>query len=453
MPIRQVGIILLAITFIAVAPEVQGQTTGLPNSVVARVTTSVDEDALRLQSIFKDIHQNPELGFMETRTAAIVANELRGLGYTVKTGIGKTGVVGILENGEGPTVMFRADMDANAVEERTGLPWASNVRVNRRGIEVPVGHLCGHDAHVTWLISIAKTLSELKDSWRGTVVLVAQPAEELIEGAAAMVADGLYAEHDVPKPQYFVALHTMPATTGLILVPPGLITAGTEQIDVKFFGVGGHGSSPQYTKDPVVMSAMAIAQYQMIVSRIVDPRDTAVLTVGAVLAGADNNVIPDEALLKLNLRFFDEAVHQRMVSSIDAVNNGIARTYGMPEERLPTMTHKGFSTPLANTEQVVGRIGAMLPTLDFVEADHVIRNFRAVTSSEDAHLLVKDVDDVEILYLLVGTAPEELVAEARKQGRAAPFAHHSPYYQVDLEAIPYGAKVGAVTLLELLGRK
>jgi len=231
----------------------QAQQEVLPTSLINEVSSAVDQDAPRLDRIFKDLHQNPELGFMEERTAGIVARQLEELGYEVMTGIGVTGVVGVLRNGEGPTVMYRADMDANAVEEATGLPYASTTRVIRDNEDVPVAHLCGHDAHVTWMLGMARVMVELKEQWHGTLILVAQPAEEPILGAKAMVADGLYRrlnEAKVPPPDYLVGLHTAPIPTGTLMTRPGDINAGTDQLDVTFHGIGGHGSMPHLTKDP-----------------------------------------------------------------------------------------------------------------------------------------------------------------------------------------------------------
>jgi hippurate hydrolase len=230
---------------------------------------------------------------METRTAAIVAKELKALGFTVTTGIGGTGVVSVLRNGDGPTVMYRADMDANAIEEATGLPYASKVRVKRQdGSEVSVGHMCGHDGHVTWMLGMAKALTGMKSSWQGTIVLIGQPAEEPITGAKAMLDDGPWTKHNLPKPDYFLGMHTAPVPVGVVMISDGAKMAGTDQLDVLFRGIGGHGSTPQLTKDPVLMAAYAVTQYQAIVTRVIDPQQTGVLTVGAIQAGVDNNVIP-----------------------------------------------------------------------------------------------------------------------------------------------------------------
>ncbi len=286
-----VGLCALAVSGAAMA-RATDQGSRVSGALAGKATSTIDADAQRLEASFKDIHQNPELGFMEARTAGIVAKELKALGFEVKTGIGKTGVVGILKNGPGPTVMYRADMDANAVEEASGLPYASKVRVTREdGAESPVAHMCGHDAHVTWMLGMAKAMVALKGDWSGTVVLVGQPAEELITGAQAMIDDGLWTKHGIPKPDFFIGMHTAPGPVGVVVSSGGPKMAGSDQIDILFKGVGGHGSMPQLTKDPVLMAAMAVVQYQAIVSRTIEPQQTAVLTVGSIQAGIDNNVI------------------------------------------------------------------------------------------------------------------------------------------------------------------
>ena len=250
-------------------------------------------------------------------------------------GIGKTGVVGILENGDGPTVMYRADMDCNSVKEVTGLAYASTKTVKiADGSEVPVMHACGHDAHITWLLGIAKVMAEMKKAWSGTLVLVAQPAEESIEGARAMVDDGMY-EKGVPEPDYLFGMHTAPLSTGTVNFEKGPRMAGTDQLDVTFYGIGGHGSSPHLAKDPVLMAATAVVQYQFIVSRAINPLNAAVLTVGSIQAGSDNNVIPASALVKINLRWYKESDRDLMFKAIERINKSIAMTYNMPQDLYP----------------------------------------------------------------------------------------------------------------------
>ena len=252
----------------------------------------VDQDEERLIKIFKQLHANPELGFQEVKTAELVAKEFKALGYETHTKIGKTGVVGILKNGPGPVVVFRGDMDGLPVREATGLDYASKATApTEAGGFMPVMHACGHDAHVTFLLGVAKAMKELKAEWSGTLVLVAQPAEEVGLGARAMVKDGLYDK--VPKPDMLIASHVMPFhPAGTASVKVGVRMAGDDQMDVVIYGVGGHGSAPQFAKDPIVMGAMAILGYQTLISRSVDPQSPAVITVGAFQAGDVNNVIP-----------------------------------------------------------------------------------------------------------------------------------------------------------------
>ena len=258
------------------------------HTLVQQIHKAVDTDSKHVQEIYKDIHEHAELGFMETRTAGVVAKELRALGFDVKTEIGITGVVGILKNGAGPVFMFRGDMDALPIEEKTGLPYESKGRVtNLDGVEVPVSHMCGHDAHTAWAIALGKAMTRLKDRWSGTLVLVAQPAEEPIEGAIAMIKDGLYTKHGVPEPDYFLTLHTGPFPTGFVVLTSGRVNTGSQHIDVTFHGSGGHGSSPHLATDPIIMAGAAIMEYQTIVSRMMDPTETSVLTVGMVDAGAE----------------------------------------------------------------------------------------------------------------------------------------------------------------------
>lgn len=416
-----------------------------------RAETEIDGDAPRLREMYKDIHQNPELGFMETRTAAIVAKELKALGFEVQTGIGVTGVVGILRNGPGPTVMYRADMDANAVEEITGLPYASKVRVKRDdGSEAPVGHMCGHDAHVTWMLGMAKAMVAVKQDWSGTLVVVGQPAEEPILGAKAMVDDGFYTNYKVPVPDYFLAIHTTPGPTGVVANVGGVRMAGTDQIDILFHGVGGHGAMPQLAKDPVIMAALAVVEYQMIISRVVDPQETAVLTVGSIQAGSDNNVIPGQALVKANLRWFTPKVREQMVGGIKNISNSIATAYGMSGDQAPAFTMKGGSTPLVNDAALVARLN--VPLKQLLGDQNVVSEFPPATGSEDVHLLMGD-HKIPFDFILVGIAEPALFAEAQKQGKSLPYSAHNGDFKVDLKAIPIGTKVATISMLDLLAKR
>ena len=443
--------VLIAMLFFLNAPAQKKKTTkpAAADNHLTQLNKLVESDSAKLVEIFKDIHANPELGFTETRTAAIIARELQAAGYEVTTNIGSTGVAGILKNGEGPIIMWRGDMDCNAVKETTGLPYASTKVVKRGdGTESPVMHACGHDAHVTWLIGLARAMAQMKNAWKGTLIVVGQPAEELILGAEAMVKDGLYAKHGIPEPDYLLGMHSAPIPVGVVAVASGVRMAGTDQIDVVFKGIGGHGSNPQLSKDPIVMAAAAIMQYQVIVSRAVDPQKAAVLTVGSVQAGSDNNVIPATALVKINLRWFDEADRNLMIEGIKRINEGIAHSYNLPRELFPEMKMKGFAYPLDNdtvlTTAVLTGVRKLLPE------NQILRENRlpAMMGSEDFHHLVIHNKRNVYCYYNVGIANPDVFAQAIKEGKALPFNAHNGDFQVDLAGIPLGTKLAILGVLE-----
>lgn len=427
--------------------------SSLSSELAKQVIQSVDDDAERITAIFKDFHEHPELGLMETRTSGIVAKELKSLGFEVKTGIGKTGVVGIMRNGDGPVVLYRGEMDALPVKELTGLPYASKaVGTDENGVETPLGHMCGHDAHTTWMLSAAHTMATNKDKWSGTLIILGQPAEETVAGATAMVDDGLWKKYDIPKPDYALAMHSGPMLLGTLVGSPGVIMAGSEQIDVTFHGVGGHGSSPQYTKDPVIMATYAIAQYQAIVSRVIDPRDPAVITVGSVEAGTSNNVIPESATLKINTRYFNESVREQLFKGIEAISNGIARTYGMPEEKFPTIVRKGHSYVVTNDKELTERTNAAELNAGLVSDKTLVAKFRPVTGSEDFSNLFHDLKDTKQAYYMLGIVNPDLWAKTKKEGKEVPWANHNPHYEIDLAAIPLGGKIASIMVMDLMAK-
>jgi amidohydrolase len=400
-------------------------------------------DGERLVGIYKDIH---ELGFMETRTAAIVAKELKALGFEVMTEIGVTGVVGIMKNGEGPIVMYRADMDCNAVVETTGLPYASKKTVKKPdGVVVPVMHACGHDAHVTWMLGIAKNMVALKSQWKGTLIMIGQPSEEPGGGAAAMEAE-MY-KKGVPEPDYLLGMHTAPAEVGYYLNAAGPRMAGADQFDVTFFGKGGHGSSPHEAIDPIVMAANAIMQYQTVISRNNDPQSPAVVTVGSVQSGIDNNVIPASATLKVNTRFFNYKVRDSILGRIERINRGIAVANGLPKELYPTVTMKGRVSPLTNDKAMVEKVNVALEKL--VGPGKNIQGIPPVMGSEDFQHLVINNKKTVYDYLLVGIASKEDSAKARKEGKMFPYFNHNGDFRVDLSAMEFGAALGTTALIEM----
>ncbi|MFN8251215.1 MAG: amidohydrolase [Ferruginibacter sp.] len=404
-------------------------------------------DSAAMVTMYKDLHQNPELGFMELRTAGIIAKELTALGYEVKTGIGKTGLVGILKNGDGPVVMYRADMDCNSVKEITGLPYASTKTMKKEdGTEVPVMHACGHDAHVTWLLQVAKMMVKLKSEWEGTLVMLAQPAEETLTGAKAMVNDKMY-DKGVPVPDYLFGLHTTPLATGSVKNGYGERAAGSDQLDVTFYGIGGHGSAPEFAKDPVVMACNAVMQYQTIISRSIAAQDAAVLTAGAIHGGGDNNVIPSSVVVKLNLRWFTEKTRKVLLDGINQVNEAIAVANGLPKELYPSVLMKGSVYPQINDTAVANKVNKALAMI--IAPDKIINNTPPIMGSEDFGHLVWGNGKTTCDYVWVGTAEPGLYAKALSEGKKAPFYNHNGNYQVDLAAIPLGAEIGAAALLGL----
>jgi amidohydrolase len=427
-------------------PRKSTSSSGLNPEEMQIIRKMVAMDSARLSALFIDLHQNPELGFMEVRTSGIVAKELNALGYDVKTNIGKTGVVGILKNGAGPIVMYRGDMDCNAVEETTGLPYASKKRVvNLNGLDVPVMHACGHDAHTTWVMGIAKVMAASKNYWKGTLVMVAQPSEEPGGGADAMAAE-MYTM-GVPVPQFLFGMHTAPVPVGYYVNAAGDRMAGADQLDVTFHGVGGHGSTPQEARDPIVMAANAILQYQTIISRNLDPQRPAVLTVGAVNAGIDNNVIPASATLKLNLRWFSKEDRTLMIDGIRRINEGIAVANALPKDRYPVIdSGKQFIVPLKNNEAMVQRLD---PLLELYNGKGKNLPVPPAMGSEDFHHLVLQHPQVQYVYLLVGTANKADFTKAASQGKKFPYMNHNGDYKVDLSALSYYTIMGALVLLDL----
>ena len=407
-----------------------------------RDAIAADYDA-RLAALFVHLHANPELSFREFATAARLAAELRASGYEVTEGVGGTGVVAVLQNGPGPTVMLRADMDGLPVEERSGLAHASKVRqVDITGIEQPVMHACGHDVHMTGLVGAAKQLADLKTEWSGTVVLVGQPAEERGSGARSMIEDGLYVRF--PKPNYALAFHVWAAyPAGKIYVPRGIAWSGSDSIDLVVHGIGTHGATPHRGIDPVLVAAQIVVTLQSVVSRTVDPLQPGVITVGAIHGGTKHNIIGERVDMQLTVRSDNPETREVLLASIDRVAAGVARSLGVPEDKLPEVNRlPGETTPPTINDTATAEI-VRNAFVERLGAGQVVELTRDGLVAEDFAYYVTPEHGVKGVYFFVGGTPQAEIAR--------PPSQHSPEFKVEPEAaIKAGAEamvVGALTLL------
>ena len=380
----------------------------------------------RLEDVYRDLHSHPELSFSETRTSALISAWLDGHGYRVLSGVGGTGVVGILERGTGPVVLLRADMDALPVQEATGLPYASAVRgVDGDGREVPVMHACGHDMHVTCLLGAAQRLAADQAGWGGTLVLVFQPAEEVVRGAQAMVDDLLFER--VPRPDVVLGQHVAPLPAGVLGVRSGPAFAATDSLRITMTGAGGHGSRPEATVDPVVMAAATVMRLQTVVSREVAGTDTAVLTVGALRAGNKANIIPDRAELLVNVRSYDPVVRAGILAAIGRIVDAEAAASGA--SAAPQIESIETAPAVVNDPGAVERTRAALESV--VGPGRVV-DPGPVTGSEDVGVLAAAGHAPCVFWLLGGADPVAFAGadgvEAIRQVTARLPSNHSPYY-------------------------
>ena len=389
-----------------------------PDSVLANLRSLLPD----LEAVYKDVHAHPELSMQETHTAGLAAERLRAAGYEVTTGIGKTGVVGMLRNGDGPTVMLRADMDALPVEEATGVPYASKVKAtDSEGKTVPVMHACGHDMHVTWLVGATTLLAQERTAWRGTLMAVFQPAEETAAGAQAMIDDGLFKRF--PKPDVVLGQHVMVGPAGIVGGRTGAITSAADSFQIRLFGRGAHGSMPQASIDPVVMAAATVLRLQTIVSREIAAAESAVVTIGALQAGTKENVIPDEAIIKLNVRTFDEGVRKRVLESIVRIVNAEAQAANAPREPeiTPLDQYSLVSNDPVATKRVVDAFRQAFP-------EGSIEQTRPTMASEDFGCFGAQWHAPSV-YWFIGGADPETYAKAKRDGKLNTLpTNHNPRF-------------------------
>jgi hippurate hydrolase len=411
----------------------------------AAVDKVLDAEAADLVALYQHLHANPELSLQETKTAARMAAELRKAGFGVTEKVGGNGVVGVLKNGPGPVVLLRADMDALPIVEQTGLPYASKVRTKDRfGNEVGVMHACGHDIHMACFVGSARVLAALKDSWSGTLVFVAQPAEEIVAGARAMLDDGLYARF--PKPDYALALHADPLTpAGVVGYTEGLALANSDTVDILVRGKGGHGAAPHLTVDPVVLAARIILDLQTIVSREVDPLDPCVVTVGSIHGGTKHNIIPNEVRLQLTVRTTKTEVRDHVLKAIDRIARAAAVAARAPEP-VVTVQLEEFTPATLNdvplTRRTVGVFRELL-------GDGNVRERRPLMGAEDFGRFAQGKTPI-FMYFLGTIAQDQYDAAKKPAAPPLPGMHTDRYAPVPEPSIRAGVRTECLAVLNLL---
>jgi hippurate hydrolase len=418
------------------------------------IDSLIEKELPALVAAYQLLHAAPELSGQEEKTSAYLATELRGLGYDVTEGIGKYrmrpwkgyGVIAVMKNGAGPTVLVRADMDALPVEEKTNLPYASNVRTkNDKGQEVGVMHACGHDIHMAVLLGTAKVLVQLKDEWQGTVMMVGQPAEELGGGARAMLDDGAYTRF--PRPDYALALHdTVSIEAGKVGYTPGCFNSAANSVEIVVRGVGGHGASPENTKDPIVMAAQLVLALQTVVSREKSPLDPAVVTVGSIHGGSSHNIIPDEVRLELTIRTYDKKVRDKIFQAIERIAKGVAQMAGVPEDRAPIVKFR-LGLPATYNQPELSESIAGIWKKELGEENVLLR--KPVMGSEDFGVWGLG-GQIPVFMFWLGAADPEQLKTSRQTGVGLPASHSPLFAPVPEPTIRTGVKAMATAVLDLL---
>jgi len=429
---------------------------GISRAQQPSIDAMIDREIAQLVTTYKMLHAAPELSHYEQKTSAYLAGQLRSFGYTVTEHVGKYekpewpgyGVVAVMKNGDGPTLLVRTDLDALPVEEKTGLPYASTVKTkNDAGQDVSVMHACGHDIHVTNMIGTAKVLAELKDQWHGTLILIGQPAEETIDGAKALLADGLYTRF--PKPDFAIALHDdADLEAGKISYCPGYAMASSTSVDIIIRGVSGHGSKPEATKDPIVIASQTILALQTIVSRENSPLDPAVVTVGSIHGGTKRNIIPDEVTLQLTIRTYRDEVRRHILASIDRITKGVASAAGVPEDRMPIVKiiENEIAPSTYNNPELTERLArAFERTLG---AQNVVKA-PPIMASEDFGNLSLNHQIPSVMFWLGAVDPAKVEA-SRKSGKPLPSLHSSLFEPLPEPTLRTGVKAMTAAVLEIM---
>ena len=426
---------LLALANAASAADVAGTR--------AAIDRGFDAQYPHIEALYKDIHSHPELGFQETRTAARLAQEMRALGYEVTEGIGKTGLVALYKNGPGPTVMVRTELDALPMPEKTGLPYASTATQMWRDAETPVAHSCGHDIHMAAWVAVAKTLLDLRDQWNGTVMFVAQPAEEAGGGARAMLADGLFTRF--PRPDMGFALHVGPGPYGFVSYRPGVINSTSDSLSVVFNGKGGHGSRPHVTIDPVMMAGQFIVDVQSVISRQKDAAKFGVVTIGSVQAGNAGNVIPDTAVLRGTIRSYDDDTRAKMIEGVRRTARAVALMADAPP---PDVMITAGAKAVINDAELAARSGAVLKA---AFGEKAFLSPAPGSASEDYSEFI--MAGVPSFYFGIGGLDPKAVAQAMATNTPLPGNHSPEFAPVPEPTIRTGTVAMSLVLLDVLQKK
>lgn len=412
------------------------------------VRNLVDQQYASIEKLYIDFHRSPELSLAESNTAKKVARELREAGYEVTENVGGTGVVAVLKNGPGKTLMIRSDLDALPVKEETGAEYASTVTTkNPDGVDVPVMHACGHDVHIACLIGTARTMAQLKDRWSGTLVLIGQPAEEIGAGARMMLADGLFTRF--PRPDFALALHVdAEVELGKVGYTSGYAMANVDSVDVTIRGVGGHGAHPHQGKDPVVIAAQAVLALQTIDSREIDPLEPVVVTVGSIHGGTKHNIIPDEVKLQLTVRTYKDETRTQTLDAIERIVKGIAASAGIPKELEPTVKVRDEHTPATyDSPELVDRI---LPVFRKLLGEENVVKREPVMGGEDFGRYGREEPKIPIFMFRLGVIAPEKVAASKKEGATALPSLHSSKFLPERSAIKTGVLSMTSAAMELL---
>ena len=417
--------------------------TQIPHNEAIERTLSADYP--RLDGLYKHLHANPELSLQEEKTAARLAKELREAGYSVTEKVGGHGIVGVLKNGSGPTVMIRTDMDGLPVVEKTGLPYASKVRAkDSQGNDVGVMHACGHDVHMASWVGTARALASLKDRWSGSVVFVGQPAEEIIAGAPAMLKDGLFTRF--PKPDYALALHVFPLEHGLVGLAEGPVLASADTVDITVHGKGGHGASPHQTIDPIVLAARTILDLQTLVSRETNPTEAAVVTVGSIHGGTKHNIIPNDVHLQLTVRSRNESVRQHLLDGIRRIARAAAMGARAPEPTIKIHAEQG--APMTINDSALNR--KLTSLFQAALGKEKVVDFPPVMGAEDFAYYGK-AGVPSYMYRLGMYAPERVRESEKEGGSPLPGNHNDAFAPVPEPTIKTGVLTMTLAALSLLG--